>query len=412
MRDPYANGSVGAAAAVRGGRGSQQRAPPGPAPAPRGQRPPSAAAEDRNSNASARSAVESRAAAAVRGGRGSQLDHQANPVRGVRVQRPPSAAAEDRNYGGLYAHRVAFQQRPPSAAAEDRNAPLMETPTLYQVAAAAVRGGRGSQHRLEPATLTEISSGRRPRRPRIATSAGPPSWPGWSRQRPPSAAAEDRNEVLDPREFLDDGQRPPSAAAEDRNQGYGRAATYLHGVQRPPSAAAEDRNPLNYDGQTTAPIGSGRRPRRPRIATRPRGQCCGTWCCSGRRPRRPRIATSMRSARNAGGMRQRPPSAAAEDRNTSRTGCYRPSHGQRPPSAAAEDRNCGKAAQRRQRARAAAAVRGGRGSQRDGWATLRKQALAAAAARGGQGSQRVGDPGSDRGADGSGRRPRRLRIAT
>ena len=56
---------------------------------------------------------------------------------------------------------------------------------------------------------------------------------------------------------------------------------------------------------------------------------------------------------------------------------------QRPPSAAAEDRNVSQPLPTWHQMWAAAAVRGGRGSQRDGWATLRKQALAAAA-RGGQ----------------------------
>jgi len=38
-----------------------------------------------------------------------------------REQRPPSAAAEDRNNGKGSFAQVVLQQRPPSAAAEDRN---------------------------------------------------------------------------------------------------------------------------------------------------------------------------------------------------------------------------------------------------------------------------------------------------
>ena len=88
-------------------------------------------------------------------------------------------------------------------------------------------------------------------------------------------------------------------------------------VWRLPSAAAEDRN--YHGGQVQAPNRSpgGRRPRRPRIATRP-----------GRSVHRQ-------------ATRWRPSSAAAEDRNqtwTRRTcSCMRPAGGRR--LAVAEDRN-------------------------------------------------------------------------
>jgi len=63
------------------------------------------------------------------------------------VQRPPSAAAEDRNLprhvGG---ESAGVRQRPPSAAAEDRNFDKLGTFNWRGMdAAAAVRGGRGSQ---------------------------------------------------------------------------------------------------------------------------------------------------------------------------------------------------------------------------------------------------------------------------
>jgi len=62
-------------------------------------------------------------------------------------------------------------QRPPSAAAEDRNVEGGRDERGVGLAAAAVRGGRGSQHELKGALYPE----------------------GRGRQRPPSAAAEDRN---------------------------------------------------------------------------------------------------------------------------------------------------------------------------------------------------------------------------
>jgi len=90
-------------------------------------------------------------------------------------------------------------QRPPSAAAEDRN--------FCSTASFSVNASP--------------SSGRRPRRPRIATlTARCPPCTRWG-QRPPSAAAEDRNiNEIDGLLFMT-GQRPPSAAAEDRNSTTG-----------------------------------------------------------------------------------------------------------------------------------------------------------------------------------------------
>jgi len=89
-------------------------------------------------------------------------------------------------------------------------------------------------------------SGRRPRRPRIATAATATGrWcGGW--QRPPSAAAEDRNLRVEYPNDYPTWQRPPSAAAQDRNLFAGYVEQFRG-------------------------WGSGRRPRRPRIATRRRG---------------------------------------------------------------------------------------------------------------------------------------------
>jgi len=61
------------------------------------------------------------------------------------LQRPPSAAAEDRNFAERTGLRVRRWQRPPSAAAEDRNLRSSLTALDHDPAAAAVRGGRGSQ---------------------------------------------------------------------------------------------------------------------------------------------------------------------------------------------------------------------------------------------------------------------------
>jgi len=66
---------------------------------------------------------------------------------------------------------VKRRQRPPSAAAEDRNHQRAGVPVL--------QGNPGS--------------GRRPRRPRIATQTAAEEANTLNRQRPPSAAAEDRN---------------------------------------------------------------------------------------------------------------------------------------------------------------------------------------------------------------------------
>jgi len=73
-----------------------------------------------------------------------------SPTAGIilRQQRPPSAAAEDRNTREAFrSARISPTQRPPSAAAEDRNCLELDDP-VSSGAAAAVRGGRGSQHPL------------------------------------------------------------------------------------------------------------------------------------------------------------------------------------------------------------------------------------------------------------------------
>ena len=85
------------------------------------QRPPSAAAEDRNS-----------------------VEDCAYSVSRIK-QRPPSAAAEDRNSSQTLNAAPPAWQRPPSAAAEDRNSLTSVGRSSTTLAAAAVRGGRGSQ---------------------------------------------------------------------------------------------------------------------------------------------------------------------------------------------------------------------------------------------------------------------------
>jgi len=111
-----------AAAAVRGGRGSQHlNADATGEDVDPVQRPPSAAAEDRNWSCAVDVSVS-------------------------RWQRPPSAAAEDRNLTARGAPSARpGEQRPPSAAAEDRNSWVGEHDEANYLAAAAVRGGRGSQ---------------------------------------------------------------------------------------------------------------------------------------------------------------------------------------------------------------------------------------------------------------------------
>ena len=230
------------------------------------QRPPSAAAEDRNTRDDLGIGY------LVGSGRRPRRPRIATPTRSTwsrhrRRQRPPSAAAEDRNIEQLRQRVPRPRQRPPSAAAEDRNndRPVVEVTCLG--AAASVRGGRGSQHELR----ADVRRGQQ--------------------------------------------QRPPSAAAEDRNTSCATWAALRTGTQRPPSAAAEDRNPRVWKPVSSkARASSGRRPRRPRIATpsynpwlrtgsscsgrRPRIATLGAatglvhrGVGSGRRPRRPRIAT-------------------------------------------------------------------------------------------------------------------------
>jgi len=89
---------------------------------------------------------------------------------------------------------------------------------------------------------------------------------------------------------------------------------------------------------------------------------CGTGR-SGRRPRRPRIATTPAHQQATRRNKQRQPSAAAEDRNVDCFAVVWESRlPQRPPSAAVEDRNT-KDGGDADGIMAAAAVRGGRGSQ-------------------------------------------------
>ena len=182
-------------------------------------------------------------------------------------------------------------------------------------------------------------------------------------------------------------------------------------LQRPPSAAAEDRNPVHPADGPGCHEGSGRRPRRPRIATLSTSSDMASGLAAaavrgGRGSQREHLRTTT------GPRSQRPPSAAAEDRNDGGTAGAVWDGTQRPPSAAAEDRNHTGPPAGNQEEQAAAAVRGGRGSQRG---LLRRRVgvppPAAAAVRGGRGSQHEGRRRRRR-DHGSGRRPRRPRIAT
>ena len=234
-----------AAAAVRGGRGSQLYLPDVVAEDSWEQRPPSAAAEDRNLQRQKDADVLTHAAAAVRGGRGSQRERTAQigaaveaaaAVRGGRGSQPRAAAG----------HRAgrARGQRPPSAAAEDRNCGWVATPAADLCSGRRPRRPRIATRGTRPTCAgPRSSSGRRPRRPRIATGYGPAEltellYRSGRRPRRPRIATS-ATAATSP---ADTWQRPPSAAAEDRNSGTGRPAL-------------------------PARSGSGRRPRRPRIAT-------------------------------------------------------------------------------------------------------------------------------------------------
>ena len=235
------------------------------------------------------------------------------------MQRPSSEAAEDRNQdwlGGLWAFAG---QRPSSEAAEDRNygrtverracphgsgrlprRPRIATPDCCGLgqrvigAAAVFRGGRGSQPWLWNNIVVPAfrCSGRLPRRPRIATTLARPmrSFTG-------AAAAVFR------------GGRG--------SQRYG-IHHHLHGIgrQRPSSEAAEDRNLMTHFEQAALTGGSGRLPRRPRIATlwhppSPTRHRSAAAVFRGGRGSQLLVTTLSKGT----DRRQRPSSEAAEDRN-------------------------------------------------------------------------------------------------
>jgi len=236
-------------------------------------------------------------------------------------QRPPSAAAEDRNLYYRVLVGAEFRQRPPSAAAEDRNVTGSPVTAERGGAAAAVRGGRGSQPLRRPgprAHFTAAAAVRGGRGSQRSYSSDPhlSSW-----QRPPSAAAEDRNIYMREKKVFEptsSGRRPRrpriatrwtaspaaplvSAAAAVRG---GRGSQHplegpqpaAHRRQRPPSAAAEDRNEVGYVGdqryvRAAAAVRGGRGSQRGQLGVRYR-----YVRRSGRRPRRPRIATVRRSS--------------------------------------------------------------------------------------------------------------------
>ena len=264
--------------------------------------------------------------------------------------------------------RLASHRQRPSAAAEDRNTGAVHEPLRPSTAAAAVRGGRGSQllGGRQVGRGEQSGSGRRPRRPRIATARCTAA--RTCRSHAAAAVRGGRGSQRlrrTRRRPAPAGQRPPSAAAEDRNWPGDRVEWNPTGEQRPPSAAAEDRNPVPRSRAARAQR-SGRRPRRPRITTP-----TGTTGTSSGSP----AAAAVRGGRGS-------------QRKVTSQGT-------------------------RAREPAAAAVRGGRGSQPVPRRRKRRgEKPAAAAVRGGRGSQHRGhNPKAHRTAS-SGRRPRRPRIAT
>ena len=220
-----------------------------------------------------------------------------------RRQRPPSAAAEDRNTSALSA----------GAARDDGSGRRPRRPRIATFvwiaisvirlpAAAAVRGGRGSQpFTTEDGAEPVDGSGRRPRRPRIATGTPP------HHHRPPFAAAAVR------------GGRG-SQRWGHRGCGVGRdAAAAVRGGRGSQPHRPTSRQP----GGTS----SGSRPRRPRIATWTASPSCGSPASrSGRRPRRPRNATQHSCCLRAvcqsrSGRRPRRPRIATTARGRSRRWC-------------------------------------------------------------------------------------------
>jgi len=258
------------------------------------------------------------------------------------------------------------------------------------LAAAAVRGGRGSQlHHHAGADPQLHCSGRRPRRPRIATSSVGRMPCQRCGQRPPSAAAEDRNAaggVIAAQQFAaaaavrgGRGSQPcpdrpplPHPPGSGRRPRRPRIATSTASLVRcaGPVAAAAVRGGRGSQHRPVTGVDlparrSGRRPRRPRIAT-PAGSSPSWGSCpsSGRRPRRPRIAT--RSVGRVPRSRTTAAAAVRGGRGSQRHRLIRHlnlPHRQRPPSAAAEDRNDVLPVGSDGLSAAAAAVRGGRGSQ-------------------------------------------------
>jgi len=139
-------------------------------------------------------------------------------------------------------------------------------------------------------SLSTDSSGRRSRRPRIATTTSARKTCWWRcsgrRSRRPRIATPDRGGT---------GRGQPAAAAVRGGRGSQPSVRlgrdHVLPRQRPPFAAAEDRNSLVVQVPPGLVNGSGRRSRRPRIATSWGSSGSVHRARSGRRSRRPRIAT-------------------------------------------------------------------------------------------------------------------------
>ena len=188
------------------------------------------------------------------------------------------------------------------------------------------------------------TGGRRQRWPRIVTPGRRRSPSRDERWRPSSGTAEDRNhDQLTCPPIAVTWWRPSSGVAEDRNSN--RPSEYFQYGQQVAAILRDGRGSQHCLRQNWRPAAwwtGGRRPRRPRIATRGRRLSAQRTVRWRRCPWRPGIATgSARGKSPTTPVDWRPPSPqAAEDRNMDDAQPDRPTSPRwRPPSAAAEDRN-------------------------------------------------------------------------